>query len=50
VRLVRGSFSDPLRAAGASLNAAAIVFFAVTVAGAAIAWRIQHGAEGARKA
>ncbi|CAN7683795.1 hypothetical protein LJR062_005389 [Variovorax paradoxus] len=50
VRLVLGSFSDPLRAAGASLNAAAIVFFAVTVAGAAIAWRIQHGAEGARKA
>jgi hypothetical protein len=50
VRLVLGSFSDPLRAAGASLNAAAIVFFAVTVAGAAVAWRIQHGAEGARKA
>ncbi|MBD9666890.1 hypothetical protein IB278_23200 [Variovorax sp. VRV01] len=50
VRLALGSFSDPLRAAGASLNAAAIVFFAVTVAGAAVAWRIQHGAEGARKA
>lgn len=50
VRLVLGSFSDPLRAAGASLNAAAIAFFAVTVAGAAVAWRIQHGAEGARKA
>ena len=49
VRLALGSFSDPLRAAGASLNAAAIVFFAVTVAGAAVAWRIQHGAEGARK-
>jgi hypothetical protein len=41
--------SDPLRAAGASLNAAAIAFLAVTVAGAAVAWRIQHGAEGARK-
>jgi len=50
VRLVPGSFSGPLRAVGASLNAAAIAFFAVTVAGAAVAWRIQHGAEGARKA
>jgi len=50
VRLVLGSFSEPLRAAGASLNAVAIAFFAVTVAGAAVAWRIQHGAEGARKA
>lgn len=50
VRLALGSFSGPLRVAGASLNAAAIVFFAITVAGAAIAWRIQHGAEGARKA
>jgi len=50
VRLALGSFSDLWRAAGASLNAAAIVFFAVTVAGAAVAWRIQHGAEGARKA
>ena len=50
VRLMLGSFSDPLRAAGAWLNAAAIVFFAVTVAGAAVAWRLQHGAEGARKA
>jgi hypothetical protein len=50
VRLVQGSFSDVLRAVGASLNAAAIVFFAATMAGAAVAWHFQHGATGARKA
>lgn len=49
VRLVLGSFGEPLRAAGASLNAATIGFFAATVAGAAVAWRLQHGAAGAGK-
>jgi hypothetical protein len=48
-RLVMGFFSQPLRAAGASLNAATIGFFAATMAGAAVAWRIQHGAASARK-
>ena len=49
MRLVLGTFSEPLRAAGASFNAATIGFFAATVAGAAVAWRLQHGAAGARK-
>jgi len=49
VRLVLGTFSEPLRAAGASFNAATIGFFAATVAGAALAWRLQHGATGAGK-
>lgn len=49
MRLVLGPFSEPLRAAGASFNAATIGFFAATVAGAAVAWRLQHGAAGARK-
>jgi hypothetical protein len=49
VRLALGSFGEPLRAAGASFNAATIGFFAATVAGAAVAWRLQHGAAGARK-
>ncbi|MEJ8815285.1 hypothetical protein WKW77_29770 [Variovorax ureilyticus] len=48
-RLVMGFFSQPLRAAGASLNAATIGFFAVTMAGAAVAWRFQHGVARARK-
>lgn len=50
MRLVLGTFSEPLRAAGASFNAATIGFFAATVAGAAVAWRLQHGAAGAGKA
>lgn len=49
VRLVLGTFSEALRATGASFNAAAIGFFAITVAGAAAAWRLQHGAIGAGK-
>jgi len=48
-RLVMGTFSEPLRAAGASFNAATIGFFAATMAGAAVAWRLQHGAADARK-
>ena len=48
-RLVLGAFSGPLRAAGASFNAASIGFFAATMAGAAVAWRLQHGAVGAAK-
>ncbi|MGJ7495326.1 hypothetical protein ACSFA8_09645 [Variovorax sp. RT4R15] len=50
MRLFLGSFSEPLRAAGAALNAATIGFFAATVAGAAVAWRLHHGAPGVRKA
>ncbi|NDZ18498.1 hypothetical protein C7T35_07960 [Variovorax sp. WS11] len=49
VRLVLGSFSEALRATGAFFNAATIGFFAATVAGAAVAWRLQHGAAGAGK-
>ena len=47
VRLGFGLSGGPLRAAGATLNAAAIALFAATVVGAAIAWRIQHGAASA---
>jgi hypothetical protein len=49
VRLALGTFDEALRAAGATFNAATIGFFAATVAGAAVAWRIQHGAGGAGK-
>ena len=49
VRLVLGPFSEALRAVGASFNAATIGLFAATVAGAAVAWRFQHGAPGAGK-
>jgi len=49
LRLGWGAVDAAQRAAGASLNAAAIALFAVTVAGAAATWRIQHGAEGARE-
>ena len=48
LRLGWGAVDAAQRATGASLNAAAIALFAATVAGAAVAWRIQHGAEGAR--
>lgn len=47
VRLGWGSFDAAGRATGAALNAASIVLFAATVIGAAIAWRIRHGAAGA---
>lgn len=43
-RLGFGLFDPPLRATGATLNAAAIALFAATVAGAAVAWRINDGA------
>lgn len=43
LRLVAGIAGDPLRSTGALLNAAAIVLFAATIAGAAVAWRIHHG-------
>ena len=49
VRLGLGSFSEALQAAGASFNAATIGFFAATVAGAAAAWRLRHGAARAGK-
>lgn len=49
LRLFVGSFSAAARAAGATLNAATIALFAVTMAGAAVAWRIEHGAEFAGK-
>lgn len=47
LRLGFGLFDPPLRATGAIFNAAAIALFAATVAGAAVAWRIHHGARGA---
>ncbi|MDI1269731.1 MAG: hypothetical protein PSV40_11615 [Polaromonas sp.] len=43
LRLVAGMAGDSLRSTGALLNAAAIALFAATIAGAAVAWRIQHG-------
>ncbi|MEO8656597.1 MAG: hypothetical protein ABI409_20925, partial [Ramlibacter sp.] len=49
LRLGWGAVDAAQRATGATLNAAAIALFAATVAGAAVAWRIQHGAEGARE-
>ena len=45
-----GAFVDEsLRAWGAGLNAGAIALFALTLIGAAFAWRRHHGATGARK-
>ncbi len=49
LRLGGGAFDAAQRATGASLNAVAIVLFAATIVGSAIAWRFQHGAEGARE-
>ena len=49
MRLGFGLFDAPLRALGASFNAAAIALFAATVIAAAVAWRIQHGAAGAKQ-
>lgn len=43
LRLVAGMAGDPLRSTGAVLNAVAIALFAATIAGAAIAWRMNHG-------
>jgi len=44
VRLFFGPFDFRLLSAGATGNAAAIVVFALTVAGSAVAWRWQHSA------
>jgi hypothetical protein len=49
LRLGWGAIDAAQRAAGASFNALSIALFAATVAGAAVAWRIQHSAEGARE-
>ena len=46
LRLGFGLFDAPLRVTGALFNAAAIALFAATVVGAAVAWRIYHGAPG----
>jgi hypothetical protein len=43
LRLAAGLSGSPLRSTGVLLNAAALALFAVTIAGAAMAWRIQHG-------
>lgn len=48
LRLFWGAADLTQRAAGATLNAAAIALFAATVVGAGVTWRINHGAEGAR--
>jgi len=48
VRLGWGAADLSHRAVGAALNAAAIALFAATVVGAAVAWRIRHGATGAK--
>lgn len=42
LRLLAGMAGDPLRSTGAFLNAVALGLFAATIAGAAVAWRIQH--------
>ena len=47
VRLGFGWSGGPVRALGASFNAVAIALFAATVVGAAVAWRLQHGAASA---
>jgi hypothetical protein len=49
LRLGWGAIEPQLRAIGAISNGLAIALFAATVAGAAVAWRIRYGAEGARK-
>ncbi|MGC1174485.1 hypothetical protein [Polaromonas sp.] len=46
LRLIAGVAGDPLRSTGVLLNAAAMALFAVTMAGAAVAWRIKHGGPG----
>jgi hypothetical protein len=42
VRLLGGSIHPALRAAGASLNAATLALFVLTVAGSAMAWHLRH--------
>jgi hypothetical protein len=49
LRLGLGAFDPSLRATGAALNAAALALFAATVLGAALAWRLRHGATSPRK-
>ncbi len=49
LRLGFGTLDPSLRAAGAVLNAAALALFAATVLGAALAWRLRHGATSLRK-
>lgn len=43
LRLIAGMAGDPLHSTGTLLNAVAIALFALTIAGAAVAWRIHHG-------
>lgn len=49
VRLGLGATDPRLRGSGALFNAFAIVLFAATLAGAALAWRIRYGARSARE-
>lgn len=49
LRLGGGFVNDSLRAWGVGLNAGALALFALTLIGAAFAWRRRHGATGARK-
>ena len=49
MRLGFGFFDEPLRAIGATFNGVAIALFAATVADAAVAWRVNDGAPGARE-
>jgi hypothetical protein len=49
LRLGWGAFDAARRATGASLNAFAIALFAATIVGAAVAWHLHHGADGARE-
>lgn len=44
LRLGGGAVDAALRPAGAALNAASILLFAATIAGAAVAWRLGEGA------
>jgi hypothetical protein len=45
LRLVGGWFDAGLRGTGALLNAASIALFVATLAGSAIAWRVEHDTE-----
>jgi hypothetical protein len=49
LRLGWGAFEPQQRIVGAISNGLAIALFAATIVGAAIAWQIRYGAEGARK-
>lgn len=49
LRLGGAFVSESLPAWGAGLNAGALALFALTLTGAAFAWRRHHGASGARK-